>query len=114
MRREEERQRAPNDPDCKRMTFRGLNQYWHCAKWCWHQKFTRVSSISGAGYKQPDELCVALAATAPATLSMVRALTRGTKGKVTLTISSAAVPPRSSNGKCDESPSAVALGEVTR
>jgi hypothetical protein len=56
---------------------------------------------------------VVLAATAPAKLFNGTGAYTGIKGTVILTISSAAVLPRLSNGKCDESQNAVAVGEVT-
>lgn len=56
---------------------------------------------------------VVLGVTAPATLFNGTGAYKGISGKVTLTITSAAVLPRTSNGKCDESPNSVAVGEVT-
>ena len=61
----------------------------------------------------PTKCGVVLAATAPATLFDGTGAYAGIKGTVILTISSAAVLTRSPNGTCDESPKAVALGEVT-
>jgi len=61
----------------------------------------------------PANCGVVLAATAPATLFNGTGAYKGITGKVTLNITSAAVLPTKSNGKCDESPSSVAVGEVT-
>jgi hypothetical protein len=61
----------------------------------------------------PTNCGVVLAATAPATLFNGTGAYKGINGRVTLTISSAAVLPRTSDGKCDESANSVALGEVT-
>ncbi len=56
---------------------------------------------------------VVLAANAPVTLFNGTGAYKGITGKVNLTITNAAVLPRTSNGKCDESPNSVAVGEVT-
>jgi hypothetical protein len=61
----------------------------------------------------PRNCGVVLNATAPATLSNGTGAYKGIVGKVTLTITSAALLPAKSNGKCDESPNSVAIGEVT-
>jgi hypothetical protein len=63
--------------------------------------------------QNPDNCGVVLAATAPATVFNGTGAYKGISGKVTLHISSAAVLPTKSNGKCDESPNATAIGEVT-
>ncbi len=61
----------------------------------------------------PTNCAVVLAATAPATLFDGTGAYKGITGTVSITIASAAVLPKTSNGKCDESPNAVAVGEVT-
>jgi hypothetical protein len=61
----------------------------------------------------PSKCGVVLAATAPATVFNGTGAYEGIVGTVTLSITSAAVLPRKSNGQCDESQNAVAIGEVT-
>jgi hypothetical protein len=61
----------------------------------------------------PTNCGVVLAATAPATLFNGTGAYQGITGTVTLHITSAAVLPRTPDGACDESPNAVAVGEVT-
>jgi hypothetical protein len=71
----------------------------------------KFSTVKAKG--NPANCGVVLAVTAPATLFNGTGAYKGIAGTVTLTITNAAVLPTKSNGKCDESPNSVALGEVT-
>ena len=61
----------------------------------------------------PANCGVVLAVSAPATLSNGTGAYKGISGKVNLTVSNAALLPTKSDGTCDETPSSVALGELT-
>lgn len=72
------------------------------------QKFNTASPIFN-----PTNCGVVLAVTAPVTLFNGTGAYRGIVGKLMLSITNATVLPRKPNGKCNESPNAVPVGEIT-